>query len=281
MDWTIQDIARLAGTTSRTLRHYDDVGLREAEPHRRQRVPLLRRGRPGAAAARAAAARARARHPRHRRGAGRAARRHASRCARTWSGSPRSRSASTGRSPASSAPSQNWKEVRNRWQRRCSTASTTPSTRTRSSSAGAQSPTRRATPGGARSRRAEKDDFRLAAAELIEAWKAAAASGVAPDRRRGAGARAAPVRLAERHPRHAADAGRRARRRTTTPAWPRCTSPTSGSRRTTAASRARPSCATRCWRSPSATSSGSLARGRSRWMPGPRRRRGTRQPAAA
>jgi DNA-binding transcriptional MerR regulator len=27
MDWSIQDIARLAGTTSRTLRHYDDVGL--------------------------------------------------------------------------------------------------------------------------------------------------------------------------------------------------------------------------------------------------------------
>ncbi len=26
-DWSIQDIARLAGTTSRTLRHYDDVGL--------------------------------------------------------------------------------------------------------------------------------------------------------------------------------------------------------------------------------------------------------------
>lgn len=27
MDWSIQDIARLAGTTSRTLRYYDDVGL--------------------------------------------------------------------------------------------------------------------------------------------------------------------------------------------------------------------------------------------------------------
>ena len=27
MDWSIQDIARLAGTTSRTLRHYGDVGL--------------------------------------------------------------------------------------------------------------------------------------------------------------------------------------------------------------------------------------------------------------
>ena len=27
MDWSIQDIAKLAGTTSRTLRHYDDIGL--------------------------------------------------------------------------------------------------------------------------------------------------------------------------------------------------------------------------------------------------------------
>ena len=26
-DWSIQEIARLAGTTSRTLRHYDDIGL--------------------------------------------------------------------------------------------------------------------------------------------------------------------------------------------------------------------------------------------------------------
>jgi DNA-binding transcriptional MerR regulator len=27
VDWSIQDVARMAGTTSRTLRHYDDVGL--------------------------------------------------------------------------------------------------------------------------------------------------------------------------------------------------------------------------------------------------------------
>ncbi|MGR2752685.1 MerR family transcriptional regulator [Agromyces arachidis] len=27
MDWSIQEVAKLAGTTSRTLRHYDDVGL--------------------------------------------------------------------------------------------------------------------------------------------------------------------------------------------------------------------------------------------------------------
>ena len=29
MDWSIQDIARLAGTTSRTLRHYGEIGLLE------------------------------------------------------------------------------------------------------------------------------------------------------------------------------------------------------------------------------------------------------------
>ena len=27
MDWSISDVARHAGTTSRTLRHYGDVGL--------------------------------------------------------------------------------------------------------------------------------------------------------------------------------------------------------------------------------------------------------------
>src|SRR4051812_17386001 len=27
VEWSIQQVARLAGTTSRTLRHYDDVGL--------------------------------------------------------------------------------------------------------------------------------------------------------------------------------------------------------------------------------------------------------------
>ena len=27
MEWTIQQVARLAGTTSRTLRHYDETGL--------------------------------------------------------------------------------------------------------------------------------------------------------------------------------------------------------------------------------------------------------------
>jgi len=29
VDWSIQEIAKLAGTTSRTLRHYDDIGLLE------------------------------------------------------------------------------------------------------------------------------------------------------------------------------------------------------------------------------------------------------------
>ena len=31
-DWSIQDVARIAGTTSRTLRHYDDIGLLKTSP---------------------------------------------------------------------------------------------------------------------------------------------------------------------------------------------------------------------------------------------------------
>ena len=37
MDWSIQEIAKLAGTTSRTLRHYDEPAL-----VRLQRIMLLR-----------------------------------------------------------------------------------------------------------------------------------------------------------------------------------------------------------------------------------------------
>ena len=57
MDWSIQEVARLAGTTSRTLRHYDEIGLfapssvgsngyrryDEAALVRLQRILLLRR----------------------------------------------------------------------------------------------------------------------------------------------------------------------------------------------------------------------------------------------
>ncbi|QNE15740.1 MerR family transcriptional regulator [Pseudarthrobacter sp. NBSH8] len=56
MDWSIQDIARIAGTTSRTLRHYDGIGLlkpgrtghngyryyNQAAPVQLQRILLLR-----------------------------------------------------------------------------------------------------------------------------------------------------------------------------------------------------------------------------------------------
>ncbi len=31
MDWSIQQIATIAGTTSRTLRHYDDIGPAQAD----------------------------------------------------------------------------------------------------------------------------------------------------------------------------------------------------------------------------------------------------------
>ena len=40
MEWSIHDIARLSGTTSRTLRHYDDIGLLETESRRHQRPAL-------------------------------------------------------------------------------------------------------------------------------------------------------------------------------------------------------------------------------------------------
>ena len=41
-EWSIQQIAKIAGTTSRTLRHYGDIGLLRAVEHRSQRLPPLR-----------------------------------------------------------------------------------------------------------------------------------------------------------------------------------------------------------------------------------------------
>ena len=41
-EWSIQEVARLAGTTSRTLRHYDAIGLLEPSrtgPGRLRRRP--------------------------------------------------------------------------------------------------------------------------------------------------------------------------------------------------------------------------------------------------
>ena len=94
----------------------------------------------------------------------------------------------------------------------------------------------------------EKDDFMLAAAELIEAWKDAAASGVTPD--------SEPAQQVARRqydwlsgiPGHAAQRRGRRVEGLLHRAWPRCTSPTSGSRRTTGPTTAAPSsCVTRCW----------------------------------
>ena len=41
-EWSIQQIAKIAGTTSRTLRHYGDIGLLPPSSIGQQRLPPLR-----------------------------------------------------------------------------------------------------------------------------------------------------------------------------------------------------------------------------------------------
>jgi DNA-binding transcriptional MerR regulator len=128
MEWSIQDIARLAGTTSRTLRHYGDVGLLEpsrvaangyryydaAALARLQRILLLRElglGLPAIADVLAGQT-----DDAHRRWSS------------TGAGCCRRRTVSTGRLHRSRSPSKKWKEVNNSWHRKCWTVSTTPPT---------------------------------------------------------------------------------------------------------------------------------------------------------
>ena len=106
MEWSIQQIAKLAGTTSRTLRHYDDIGLLspssvgrngyryydQAALVRLQRILLLREL--GLGLPQIARGARRARHPR------RAPSRATSR------GSARSRTGWPGRSRRSNRPSE-------------------------------------------------------------------------------------------------------------------------------------------------------------------------------
>ena len=134
MELGISEVARAAGTTSRTLRHYQDVGLLEpsrvgangyryyddAALTRLQRILLLRRLGLGVGAIADALERA---------DDTTALRAHLGGCA------PRS-SASSGRSAASSAPSRHSRKESRSWLRTVSTASTTRSTKRRSSSAG-------------------------------------------------------------------------------------------------------------------------------------------------
>ncbi|MEO8261152.1 MAG: MerR family transcriptional regulator [Pseudolysinimonas sp.] len=180
MDWSIQDIARLAGTTSRTLRHYDDVGL--VKPSRigdngyryydsnalvkLQRVLLLRElGLDIAAIAEVLA--------------GQRDDTVALRTHLEWLSSEQERIARQrasvertitelegGEKPMAEKMfdgfdhTQYKDEVEQRWGKE---SYATSDAWWRAKSQG------------------EKDDFMLAAAELIEAWKAAAASGTQPD----------------------------------------------------------------------------------------------------
>ncbi len=243
-DWSIQDIARLAGTTSRTLRHYDDVGL--VKPSRigdngyryydadalvrLQRVLLLRELGLGIPAI----------------GEVLAGQRDDTVALRThleWLAQEKER---IGRQIASVERTiteleggekpmaekmfdgfdhtQYKDEVEQRWGK--------------DSYAKSDAWWNSLSQDG-------KDDFMLAAAELIEAWKSAAASAASHPTATRPRPRAASVRLAERHPRNPADAGEARVEGLLHRPRPRCTSPTTASRRTTAGPRARRSCATR------------------------------------
>ena len=149
----------------------------------------------------------------------------------------RSRTGWRGRSRRSSTPSEHWKEVNDSWQRTCSTASTTPSTRRRSRSAGARTRTRRATRWWRSMSADEKAAWQQRDVAARPRLDRGARAGHRPRRRRGAGARAAAGRVAARHPGHARRRRRGPDARSTSSASPRCTWPTSASARTTAARR--------------------------------------------
>ena len=228
-DWSIQDIARLAGTTSRTLRHYDDVGL--VKPSRiggngyryydadalvrLQRVLLLRELGLGIPAI----------------GEVMAGQRDDSLALRThleWLAQEKER---IGRQIASVERTiteleggeqpmaenmfdgfdhtQYKEEVEERWGKDAYAKS---DAWWRSMSA------------------EEKTAWKARAALLGSDWIDAAESRHRPGERRGAGARAAAVRLAARASPARQAAARRDRRRSTSPASARCTSPTSASR---------------------------------------------------
>ena len=141
---------RLAGTTSRTLRHYDSVGLLEPSRIGSNGYRYYDEDALATPAAHPHAARPGPEHPRHRGRARRPARPRGGAPAAPRTGCSRRRTGSIARSSRCRQRSRRWKEVNNSWQRRCSRGSTTPSTRMRSSSAGARTRTRSPTPGGAR-----------------------------------------------------------------------------------------------------------------------------------
>ena len=176
MEWSVQQIARTAGTTSRTLRHYDDIGLLkpsrtgdngyrfydQASLVRLQRILLLRDlglGLPAIAEVLD-----------HEPDAEQALGRHLD-----WLRQEQDRLARQIASVRQTIDALK-KEDRS-WRRTCSTASTTPSTRTRWSSAGARTRTRQATPGGAGWAPAEKEAWKQRSRQLGSDWIAAAGVG--------------------------------------------------------------------------------------------------------
>ena len=246
MDWSIQEIARLAGTTSRTLRHYDDVGLLEPSRVGGNGYRHYDERRARAAAAHPAAARPRARAARHRRGA----RERAGCRARPaepprvvtagattgWRGrSRRSRTTILTMEGGEQLMAENMFDGFDHTAVQGGGRAALGQGRLREErrAGGARCPPRRRRPGRQRQQ------------QLAADWIDAAARGIAPGRRRGAGAGRAPGRVAGRHPGHAGQRARPADEGVLRRASARCTWPTSASPPTTAARRARPSCATR------------------------------------
>ena len=209
MDWSVQQIAKLAGTTGRTLRHYDDIGLLQYSCTRQQRLPVLRPGIPGLVCSGSCS------------------------CADLGLGLPAIADVLVqrgGRGGMHLAPhlcvalagtGQGWgRQIaavsshhegiangrgKESWRRKCSTVSTTPSTRRKSSSGGARTPMqnpRRLVAqlwGGRGVRLPGRNSPRQPVAE----WnKAGGASGVPGGQRAGAGPGPAPRRMAQGNPRH-------------------------------------------------------------------------------
>ena len=204
MEASIQEVARLTGTTSRTLRHYDAIGLLAAQPRRRrtgtagtttralvrlQRILLLRGLGLGPAGHRA---RARPRAGRDRRAAPppRLAAQRAATAGRGRSPSvERTITARENGGPLMAEEmfdgfdhTQHKEEVERRWGADAYATSDA-------------------------WWRGMTDDERAAwkatTAQLATEWGAAAAAGHRPGVRRGAGPRPAARRLARQHPRHA------------------------------------------------------------------------------
>ena len=246
MDWSIQEIAKLAGTTSRTLRHYDDIGLLaparigsngyryydEAALVRLQRILLLRELGLGLPAIGDVLDREEPSAPH--------ALREPPRVAPAGAG-PAGAADRVGRARPSTAleggerlmaenmfdgfdHTQYKEEVEQRWGK------------------DAYAKQRRLVALDGR-----RGEGRLAAARVRPRPRLdrGARARHRPDRRRGAGARAAPLRVAARHSGHARRRRLGPDARSTSSASPRCTSPMSASARTTAARPAPNSCATR------------------------------------